>query len=68
MEETSTAPSVRHPAVAYCQGTPLRNEIEARNASLFEHVTDRTTEATAARFGNGTVVGKIRGYIVTATD
>ncbi|MCH8154589.1 MAG: methyltransferase domain-containing protein [Proteobacteria bacterium] len=34
LEEASRAPSPRHPAVAYCQGTPLRNEIEARNAGL----------------------------------
>ena len=30
--EQSRAPSPRHVAVAYCQGTPLRNEIEARGA------------------------------------
>ncbi len=28
----SGRPSARHVAVAYCQGTPLRNEIEARDA------------------------------------
>ena len=67
LEETSTAPSPRHPAVAYCQGTPLRNEIESRDASLLEHVTDEATKAIAARFGDGAVSGKIRGHIVTAT-
>jgi len=66
LEETSSAPSPRHPAVAYCQGTPLRNEIEARDASLLDHITDRATEAIAARFGNGPVAGKIRGHIVAA--
>ncbi|MDH3702369.1 MAG: methyltransferase domain-containing protein [Alphaproteobacteria bacterium] len=65
-EETSAAPSPRHPAIAFCQGTPLRNEIEARDASLLDHVTERATEAIAARFGNGPVTGKIRGHIVTA--
>lgn len=65
-EETSAAPSPRHPAVAYCQGTPLRNEIETRDASLLDHVTDQATEAIAARFGNGPVAGKIRAHIVTA--
>ena len=67
LEETSAAPSPRHPAVAYCQGTPLRNEIEARDASLLQHVTDRATEAIEARFGAGPVVGKIKGYILIAT-
>lgn len=66
LEETSSAPSPRHAAVAYCQGTPLRNEIETRDASLLAHVTDRATEAIAARFGNGPVAGKIRGHIVEA--
>lgn len=66
LEETSSAPSPRHPAVAYCQGTPLRNEIESRDASLLDFVTDRATEAIAARFGNGAVAGKIRGHIVAA--
>ena len=67
LEETSTAPSPRHAAIAYCQGTTLRNEIETRDAGLLDHVTDRATEAIAARFGNGPVAGKIRGHIVTAT-
>ena len=67
LEETSAAPSPRHPAIAFCQGTPLRNEIEARDASLLDHVTEQATEAIAARFGNGRVTGKIRGHVVTAT-
>ncbi len=67
IEETSTAPTPRHAAVAYCQGTPLRNEIETRNAGLLDHVTDRATEALAARFGPGPVTGKIRAHIAVAT-
>jgi ubiquinone/menaquinone biosynthesis C-methylase UbiE len=66
LEETSSAPSPRHPAIAYCQGTPLRNEIEARDASLLDHLTDRATEAIARRFGNGPVAGKIQGHVVVA--
>ena len=66
LEQTSGAPSPRHPAVAYCQGTPLRNEIEARDAKLLDLVTERATEAIAARFGKGPVAGKIRGHVVTA--
>lgn len=66
IETVSTAPSPSHPAIAYCQGTPLRNEIESRDASLLEHVTAKATQAIAARFGNGEVTGKIRGHVVTA--
>lgn len=66
IEETSQAPSPRHPAVAYCQGTPLRNEIEARDAALLGFVTDRATEAIAERYGNGQISAKIRGHVVVA--
>ncbi len=66
LEKTSRAPSPRHPAVAYCQGTPLRNEIEARDASLLEFVTDRATKAIAERHGNGPVSGKIQGHVIMA--
>ena len=65
-EETSRAPSPRYAAVAYCQGTPLRNEIEARNPALLDVVTDRATETIAARYGDGPVFGKIRGYVIVA--
>jgi ubiquinone/menaquinone biosynthesis C-methylase UbiE len=67
VEHRSKAPSPRHPAVAYCQGTPLRNEIEARDASRLEEATNRATEALARRFGNGPVDGRIRAYVITAT-
>ena len=66
MEETSTALSSRHPAIAYCQGTPLKNEIEARDATGVEDVTDRAAQAIADRFGGGTVSGKIQAHVVTA--
>jgi ubiquinone/menaquinone biosynthesis C-methylase UbiE len=66
LEKTSRAPSPRHPAVAYCQGTPLRNEIEARDASLLSRITDRATEAIAARYGTGPVSGKIQAHVVVA--
>jgi ubiquinone/menaquinone biosynthesis C-methylase UbiE len=63
---TSVAPSPRHPAVAYCQGTPLRNEIEERDASLLQVVTDKATKAIAERYGTGSVCAKIQGHVVTA--
>ncbi len=66
IEEVSRAPSPRHPAVAYCQGTPLRNEIEARDAGLLEHVTECASRAIAARFGEGPVSAKIQAHIFTA--
>ena len=40
VEARSRADSARVPAVAFCQGTPLRNEIEARDASRLGEATD----------------------------
>ena len=65
-EEVSRAPSARDAATAYCQGTPLRNEIEARDASLLELATDRATEAIASRHGEGPVAGKIQAHVIVA--
>ena len=60
----STAASPRIPAVAYCQGTPLRNEIEARDPSRLGEATDLAAAAIAARFGHGPVDGKIQAHVV----
>jgi ubiquinone/menaquinone biosynthesis C-methylase UbiE len=61
----SRAESFRAPAIAYCQGTPLRNEIEARDASLLGDATDIAAAAIAQRFGRGPVNGKIQAHVVT---
>jgi SAM-dependent methyltransferase len=61
----SRATSPRVPAIAYCQGTPLRNEIESRDASRLSEATDIAAEAIAKRFGRGGVDGKIQAHIVT---
>ena len=61
----SRAKSPRDPAIAYCQGTPLRSEIEARDAARLGEATDVAAEAIAKRFGRGAVDGKIQAHIVT---
>jgi len=61
----SRAESPRIPAIAYCQGTPLRSEIEARGASRLGEATDLAAGEIAARFGRGSVDGKIQAHIVT---
>jgi SAM-dependent methyltransferase len=61
----SRADSPRVPAVAYCQGTPLRGEIEARDAARLGEATDAATAAIAARFGAGPVDGRIQAHVVT---
>ena len=64
LEARSRAGSPRIPAVAYCEGTPLRSEIEARNAARLGEATDAATAAIAAKFGSGTVDGRIQAHIV----
>ena len=63
----SRAPSARDPAVGMCEGTPLRSEIEARDATRLAEATDAAARALAARFGSGPIDGKIQAHVVTAT-
>lgn len=66
VDDISKASSPRDPAIAYCQGTPLRNEIETRDASRLEAATKHATDALALRFGSGPVEGRIRAFVITA--
>ena len=61
----SIAGSARIPALAYCQGTPLRNEIEARDKSRLGEATDIAENAIARKFGRGQVAGKIQAHVVS---
>ena len=62
----SVAPSCRDPAIGYCQGTPLRNEIEARDASRLAEATETAARRISKRFGEGPVDGKIQAHVITA--
>ncbi|WP_321964391.1 class I SAM-dependent methyltransferase [Paraburkholderia sp. J7] len=66
-EKVSRANSARDAAIAYCLGTPLRNEIEARDANLFELAVDRATQAIARVHGEGPVAGKIQAHVIVAS-
>jgi len=66
VESRSQAETPWIPAVAYCQGTPLRNEIEALDASRLTEATALVREELARRFGEGPVDGKIQAHIVSA--
>jgi SAM-dependent methyltransferase len=62
----TTAPSPGIPAVAICQGTPLRHEVEAHGgAAEVLRATETATAAVAARFGAGEVVAESRALVVT---
>jgi SAM-dependent methyltransferase len=62
--EQSSAASPRIPAIAYCQGTPLRNEIEAREAGKLEYATDEAAAAIAERHGDGEIAAKIQAHVI----
>jgi len=64
--ERSKAPSARDVTTAYCEGSPLRNEIEARDKTRLQEATSRAAAAIAKRFGAGPVDGRIRAIVVTA--
>lgn len=66
-EHKSRAPSALDVAIAYCQGTPLRNEIEARDPSRLEEATHAAADLLARRFGNGAIEGRIRAHVFSVT-
>ncbi len=62
----SRASSPNDPATAFCLGTPMRGEIEARGAPVLEAATQQAAQALARRFGNGPIEGRIRAFVVSA--
>lgn len=60
----SRADSAAIPATAFCQGTPIRNEIEARDASRLAEVTSAAAAALERQFGRGAIEGKIQAHVV----
>ena len=61
----SRAASPAIPAMAYCQGTPLRSEIESRGGTGLAEATDIAAKAIGRRFGTGAVDGKIQAHVVS---
>ena len=64
--EQSRASSPRHPAVAYCQGTPLRNEIEARDAEQAGDRDQLRRIRDCETHGSGEVAAKIQAHVIVA--
>ncbi len=61
----SHADSARIPAVAYCQGTALRHEIERHDPLKLAEATNVAAAAIQARFGPGVVNGRIQAHVIT---
>lgn len=66
VERSSRADTPAVPAIAYCQGTPLRNEIEQRNPDGVAQATIHAESALRDQFGTGPIEGKVRGFVVSA--
>jgi ubiquinone/menaquinone biosynthesis C-methylase UbiE len=67
--ETVTLPSRtthRDPAVGFCQGSPVRNEIEARAPQELEAATEAVAAAVAAEFGTGPIEAPMQALMIVA--
>jgi len=60
----SRADSGNIPAIAFCLGTPLKNEIEARDPTRVATAVDVSTQALVARFGDVGLDSRMRACIV----
>jgi ubiquinone/menaquinone biosynthesis C-methylase UbiE len=60
------APSPRDPAVGFCQGSPMRTEIEARDVGRLAEATEAAARAVTARFGPGPIEGRAQAHVITA--
>ena len=63
----SCALSPRDPVVGFCQGTPLRNEIEAPDPSRPVEATNAAAAALPARFDPQPNRGKMQALVITAS-
>jgi len=64
----SRAPSPLHPAVAICQGTPMRDEIVKRGGEQGLAAATSAAEALLAqRYGAGEIESWIQAHVVTVT-
>jgi len=55
-----------NPLMLGLEGTPLRNEIEARDAGRLQEITEAAADAVLAHFGEGPVSGKMQAHVITA--
>jgi len=63
----SVAPSPRDAVLGLCAGTPLRNEIEARDPNRLDEAVTAATAAVGAGFGPGEVEGEIQAHVIVAS-
>ena len=64
LNERSAAANPRDAAVGYCQGTPMRAELEALGPAALEQATLAATAALAQRFGETQLEGRIQAHVI----
>lgn len=58
------AESPAGPALGYCHGTPLRNEIEARAPGRLPELTVQAAQAIGDRFGAGALDTRLQAHVI----
>jgi SAM-dependent methyltransferase len=58
------AASARDVAIGFCQGSPLRNEIEERAPGGIDQATDAVEAVIVARFGRGPIDSKMQAHVI----
>ena len=67
VDHKSAAHSALEAATGYCQGNPLRGEIEERAPGRLQDITLHVARALRKAFGEGPIDGRLRALVVTAT-
>ena len=63
----SSCPAAHDAAIGPCHGSPLRSEIEERDANGLAAATDAAAAALVARFGDGPIESTMQAIVFTAT-
>lgn len=66
LPKRSLAPSARDAALGYCQGTPMRIEIETRDAGKLELATNLAENAIMEKLGKGPIDAGIQAIVFSA--
>ena len=64
VERRSHAASALDAAIALCQGTPLRGEIEARESGGLGAATEQAAQALRERFGSGAIDSRMQAKVI----
>ncbi len=63
----SRAASAADAVIGFVQGTPMRSEIESRDAKRLAEATEAATTKVRVKFGDGPIDAKIQAHVFTAT-